>query len=285
MGPDTVKCLVILATIALVLALVIWLIWGNRGLQKKMYKVYSDRLPAGFDGFRIAQVSDLHNTQIGKNNQRLLNMLREEKPDMIAITGDLFDSRKTDIDAGMDFVKVAMKIAPCYYISGNHESRLDEYEQLKLDMLAAGVVVLEDDKTAVAVEEDRITVMGLQDPAFIDGFRCANGDGVITNKIDQLQQTDDGFTVLLSHRPEWFKSYVKSDADLVLCGHAHGGQIRLPLLGGLYTPGQGLFPTYDAGLFYESGTTMIISRGIGNSAFPFRINNRPELVVVELHVK
>ncbi len=102
------------------------------------------------------------------------------------------------------------------------------------------------------------------------------------NKLSELMSDNDKYTLLLSHRPELFEVYVKCGADLVLSGHAHGGQFRLPFVGGLVAPNQGLFPEYDAGLYTEGNTNMVVSRGVGNSILPFRFNNRPEVILIEL---
>ena len=141
------KPIIALAVVsALLTALILWIIWGNTALQLNKYTVSSERLPRAFDGCKIAHISDLHNTEIGKDNETLLNMLREAKPDIIAITGDLIDSRKTDVAAALHFAGEAVKIAPCYYVTGNHEARVSECAELKAGLEAAGVVVLENER-------------------------------------------------------------------------------------------------------------------------------------------
>ena len=267
----TAKKYIWLAVVAaILLGLIVWIAWGDSALECNSYTVSSSQLPKSFDGYRIAQISDLHNTEIGKDNERLLAMLRGAEPDMIAITGDLIDSRRTNVEIALKFIREAVKIAPCYYVTGNHESRVTEYSELKAGMEAAGVVILEDAQTEIRLGEDAIAVIGVNDPDFK------------TDKLAQLQVEEAGFTVLLSHRPELFDAYVEKNVDLALSGHSHGGQIRLPFLGGLIAPHQGLFPKYDGGLYTKDDTNMVVSRGVGNSLFPFRVNNRPEIVLVEL---
>ena len=273
------KTICILAGILLVL--IVWTAWGNTALERNTYTISSRELPDAFDSYRIAQVSDLHNAEFGDGNQRLLDMLREAEPDMIAITGDLIDSRRTDLAVALAFAKEAVQIAPCYYVSGNHEARVSEYPELKTGLEAAGVTVLDDAQVEIEVSGESITVIGVNDPSFSADY--LSGDAaVIDQKLSELAAEDPGFTILLSHRPELFDTYVAHDMDLVLTGHAHGGQFRLPLIGGLVAPNQGLFPKYDAGLYSEGNTNMIVSRGIGNSIIPFRFNNRPEVVLIEL---
>ena len=263
---------------ALLLGLIAWTLWSNKALEVNAYTVSGIHLPEAFDGYRIAHVSDLHNTTIGKNNSKLLSLLREANPDMIAITGDMIDSRHTDVAVALEFAQEAVRIAPCYYVTGNHESRLPaEYAQLKEGLLALGVEVLEDDCVALERGGETVTLIGVCDPAF-----QADDHGQTIGKTLQELRDDGHYTILLSHRPELFHVYAENNMDLVLSGHAHGGQFRLPFIGGLIAPHQGLFPQYDGGEYTQSNTHMIVSRGIGNSIIPIRFNNRPEIVLIQL---
>ena len=274
------------AVVAIVLvALVIGIAWGNTALELNTHTISSSKLPQSFDGYRIAHVSDLHNTEMGKNNEKLLAMLRDADPDMIAITGDLIDSRNTDIEVALKFVREAVKIAPCYYVTGNHEARVNEYGELKAGMETAGVTVLEDVRTEISMEGATITLIGVNDPSYQTDYLFGDSETVLNTKLEKLHTENGEFTVLLSHRPELFDTYADHGLDLVLSGHAHGGQFRLPFFGGLVAPNQGFFPEYDAGIYTEGNTNMLVSRGIGNSILPFRINNRPEVILVELQIE
>lgn len=273
------KTICILSGILLIL--IVWTAWGNAALELNTYTISSRGLPDVFDGYRIAQVSDLHNAEFGDGNQRLLDMLREAEPDMIAITGDLIDSRKTNIAVALAFAEEAVRIAPCYYVSGNHEARVPEYRELKAGLEAAGVTVLDDARVEIEISGNSITIIGVNDPSFLADYLTSDA-AVMDRKLSELSSEDASFTILLSHRPELFDTYAAHDMDLVLTGHAHGGQFRLPLIGGLIAPNQGLFPKYDDGLYSEGNTNMIVSRGLGNSIIPFRFNNRPEVVLIEL---
>lgn len=266
---------------AILVALIIWVAWGNKALQLNTYTLCSSRLPESFNGFRIAHISDLHNTEIGKENEKLLEILQEAEPDLIAITGDLIDSRHTDTEIALNFVQEAMKIAPCYYVTGNHEGRVAAYSLLKEKMKAAGVIILDDAKAEIHLNGDTIFLLGVNDPSFQTDDMSVNSEMVINTKLSCLK-TDNDFSILLSHRPELFKIYAEKEIDLVLSGHAHGGQFRLPFIGGVVAPNQGFFPEYDAGMYTAGNTKMIVSRGIGNSLFPFRFNNRPEVILIEL---
>ena len=264
------------------IAMIIWTTWENTALELNTYVVASEDLPESFDGYRIAHVSDLHNAEMGDGNEKLLAMLRDGEPDLIAITGDLIDSRNTDVEVALRFAEEAAKIAPCYYVTGNHEARVSEYSELKEGLIELGVVVLEDARVELEQSGETITLIGINDPSFQTDYLFGDSETVMQGSLQELINKDDDYTVLLSHRPELFKVYVESGADLVLSGHAHGGQFRFPLVGGLVAPNQGLFPKYDAGLYSEGSTNMIVSRGIGNSILPFRFNNRPEVILIEL---
>ena len=268
------------------LTVIIWTIWGNTALMVNTVTVTAGRIPAAFSGFRIAQVSDLHNAEFGENNARLIGLLSESRPDIIVITGDLVDSGHTDIDIAVSFAEEADRIAPVYYVTGNHEARLSQYDRLRNGLEAAGVSMLEDRAVELERDGEKITLVGLSDPDFtVRGDVFGEVPAMVSTKLESLADTESSYAILLSHRPELFESYVGSDIDLVLSGHAHGGQFRLPFIGGLVAPNQGLFPKYDAGLYTESSTQMVVSRGIGNSIIPVRFNNRPEIVIVELFAR
>lgn len=267
---------------ALFLVLIIWTAWVNTALELNEYIVISEKLPTAFDGYRIAHISDLHNAEMGEDNEKLLEMLENAEPDIIAITGDLIDSRNTDIQIALRFAEKAVNIAPCYYVTGNHEARISGYDELKNGLVELGVAVLEDERAELEVSGEVIAVIGVNDPSFQTDYLFGDAETVIESKLQELICQEDTYAVLLSHRPELFEAYVGSNIDLVLSGHAHGGQFRLPIIGGVVAPNQGLFPKYDGGLYTEADTNMIVSRGIGNSIIPFRFNNRPEVILIEL---
>ena len=260
-----------------------WIIWGNTALMIQQYTVASDRIPEPFSGFRIAQVSDLHNDVFGQDNCNLLQKLAESEPDIIVLTGDLIDSRHTNPTVAADFAQEAIKIAPVYYVSGNHESRMVEtFEQLVDELEQMGVCVLRDEAVTIEKNGAEIQLIGLDDI----GFYIPDTSGVSREEmaLDYIRslRNPDLYSILLSHRPELMDVYAGGGCDLVFSGHSHGGQARLPVIGGLYAPGQGIFPEYDGGVYQQENTCMVVSRGVGNSLMPVRFNNRPEIVVVEL---
>lgn len=260
----------------LIAALIAWAAIDSRNIDVTRFTVSG--APEAFSGFKIAQISDLHNAEFGTDNQKLIDILKSEAPDAIVITGDLIDARRTNTEIAESFARRCMEIADCYYVPGNHEARLGgTYDAFESALIADGVNVLRNGSVRIRKEMDAIRIVGVDDPAF------AKASDAITNLDAALEAlSSDDFTILLAHRPELIDEYSKWEIDLVLSGHAHGGQIRLPGIGGLYAPGQGFFPKYTSGNYTVGDTEMIVSRGIGNSVFPLRVNDRPEVVIVTL---
>lgn len=274
--------ILLIMTALLLITFVVWVLWANTALELNSYTIRSAKIPETFSGFRIAQVSDLHCCQLGKDNKRLLSMLKDAQPDIIAITGDLFDSEKSGTqEESLRFAEEALKIAPCYYVTGNHEARFDDSDILTDQLKALGVVVLDDLSIEYTLDTQAIYITGINDPSYETSYLFGDSESVVDGKLQALKN-DDSFQLLLSHRPELFDVYCKNGMDLVLSGHAHGGQFRLPFVGGLFAPNQGFFPEYDSGLYTDGQTQMIVSRGVGNSRFPVRFNNRPEVILIEL---
>lgn len=276
------RWIVLVALCALLACLIPYLLWANAALT--VSHVELDLLP-GEGSFTIAQVSDLHNAEFGGGNRELLAILEEAEPDLIAITGDLIDSRRTDPAPALAFLEGAVELAPVCYVTGNHEFRAyDAYQDLKSQMEELGVIVLENE--SMVLEEVPLRVIGLDDPSFgVRSDPSATPEQILQGALTALAPQageEDLRTVLLAHRPEYVELYAQYGADLVLSGHAHGGQVRLPGVGGLYAPGQGFLPEYTSGLYQIGGTSLVVSRGLGNSLFPLRVNNRPEVVLVKL---
>ena len=272
----------IFVTILLLLfILVVWTIWGNVTVGITRYTVTSNRLPHSFDGYKIAVVSDLHNAQFGNNNSQLVEKIKKEHPDIIAITGDLVDSNRTDIEIAIQLVSRLTEIAPCYYVTGNHEAWINEqYKELEKGLIAENVVILHDNVIQLTKGSETIQIAGQDDPYFTNTDTYIQ-ESMLQTRINNMSLSNE-YCILLSHRPEMFEAYVSEEFDLVLSGHAHGGQFRVPFIGGIIAPDQGLFPEFDAGKYSKNNTIMIVSRGIGNSIIPVRFNNRPEIVIVEL---
>ena len=261
------------------LLLAAFLYWQDNGLMlTKM--TYEGDIPRSFDGYKILQVADLQNKVFGRNQKPLLKKINDSSPDIIVITGDLLDRHegRTDVDSAMDFIHEIIDIAPVYFVSGNHEHQSGEYDALLEELISAGVTVLDNGKSIIDRNGETITLIGLADKS-------------VNQYYDKMLHTlmagqEDSFNILLSHRPELFETYVQENIDLAFTGHAHGGQIIIPFLRqGIFAPHQGFFPKYTEGMHEKDGTVMVVSRGLGNSSFPFRIFNRPELIEVILKAK
>ena len=261
--------------------LVLWTIWGNVTVGVTHYSVTSKQLPDSFDGFKIAVVSDLHNARFGRDNSQIVRKIEEEHPDIIAITGDLVDANRTDIETAITLVHKLMQLAPCYYVTGNHEAWIGkQFSVLEEMLLAENVQILHDEVIRLERDGQTIQLAGLDDPDFTERDTVVQ-QSLLQTKLNQMNLSEE-YCILLSHRPETFEAYVEENIDLVLSGHAHGGQFRLPFIGGIVAPDQGLFPKYTAGKYIRNNTTMIVSRGVGNSIISVRFNNRPEILVIEL---
>ena len=259
--------------------------WANARVWNARVEIRDEKIPAAFDGFVLCQVSDVHNEARGEGNAALLRALREAAPDLICITGDFLDSRRTDLDFALELAGQLAEIASAVYVTGNHEARLKDLSALEAGLAARGVRVLRDDWMPLARGGEEIALLGLDDPGF-----SAGEDWTLAEGLDQTQarlsallaQAGDRFSLVLSHRPELLPAYAEAGADLVLSGHAHGGQVRLPGIGGLFAPGQGILPRLTSGVYARGETRLVVSRGLGNSAFPLRVFNPPEIVTVTL---
>ncbi|MGL6008464.1 MAG: metallophosphoesterase, partial [Culicoidibacterales bacterium] len=195
----------------------------------------------------------------------------------IVFTGDIIDSYKTDAKTTLELIDQLGEFAPLYYVVGNHEARIPEYAEFELALIERGVEVLRNEMSVVTLGTETIAFLGLDDPVFF-----TSDEFMRTTLADLQQQVGEAFPILLTHRPEYLAMYEDQQVPLVLVGHAHGGQVRLPFTEGVFAPGQGLWPQLTSGVHTQAETTMVISRGLGNSAFPIRVQNRPEIVTVTL---
>ena len=269
---------------AAILAFAVLIFLGGNWLQTTAYEIRSSRIPAPFDGCCVVQVSDLHKQRFGKHQFRLTRAIRNARPDLIAITGDLTYLGAWNAEDIDDLARQLNDIAPVYFVSGKHDVLSGGLEELLKHLEGSGIRILEGESTAISRGTDSIVVAGIQDPGV---FRQQGGVGRTIDRwkaaLASLRDSlGDRYTVLLSHQPQFFAQFADLGFDLVLSGHAHGGQIRLPFVGALYAPGQGWLPRYASGMHVRGRTRMIVSRGLGNSWFPIRFLNRPELVVVRL---
>ena len=278
----TIKKRFIILAVILILFGFIYL--SNERITISKITIISNKIPENFDEVIICQISDLHNKEFGENNNKLIKKINNVKPNIIVITGDLIDSNHLEIDVAIEFINNIKYVAPIYFVPGNHESNINDYELFKNMLIDNNVIILDNKVNKLSADNDTINLIGIEDPTF--SFHPSLSESERTNSVlKDLDYDNDKFTILLSHRPELFDIYVENKIDLVLTGHAHGGQVRIPFVGGMFSPNQGLFPKYDSGMFKEKDTQMYVSRGLGNSVIPFRINNNPELVVITLKTK
>ncbi len=233
---------------------------------------------------RIALITDLHSCRYGEGQKELLDAIRAQNPDVILLGGDIFDDEIADTNTERFLLGIAGKY-PIYYVTGNHECWSGaEAFAVKMGILEkCGIPVLSQESAVLNIRGEALTVCGVDDP---ESYLLDSHALYYDTRLDQVlaDTSEKQYTVLLAHRPEYFPSYAARDFDLVLCGHAHGGQWRIPyLLNGLITPNQGLFPQYAGGLYEQNGTTMIVSRGLAReSTLVPRIFNRPELVIIDV---
>lgn len=256
-----------------ILLIFLFLKVNNEYIVTTSHEVISEEIPASFDGFKIVQVSDLHDAMFGDRNERLITKVEQQQPDVIFITGDIIDSRRYKLEQSIETAEQLVAIAPTYFVTGNHEIATNEYLHIYSELEKVGVQTLKNEVLQLSKGADTLKLIGLEDPLM--GYNVEQQLSVLTSTSD--------YTILLSHRPELFEAYVAAKVDIVFAGHAHGGQIRIPfLLDGMFSPGQGWLPKYTAGMYEELETTMFVSRGLGNSAFQQRLFNLPELVSVTL---
>ncbi len=250
--------------IATVFILAVWIfLWySNNALTVTKYQIGAPK------DLNIVQLSDLHGKSFGKNGEKLFKSVQALSPDIIAITGDIIHKyEERDIQTAIYTIERLKKIAPVYFVSGNHEMRSTRYRKLRESLKEAGATVLDNS----FVELDNITLYGLN---------CASQRN---STLSNLVKSDNNFKILLAHKPQFIEKFESVELDLVLSGHTHGGQWRIPFTNvGVYSPGQGLFPKYCGGLYALKNSTLIVSRGLGNSQCPFRLFNRPEITLIVL---
>ncbi len=262
--------------LALVAVLAVLIYDSNTRLVTEDFTLRSMRVPQSFDGFRIVHLSDLHETEFGANNCDLISAVADADPDIIAITGDLVDKEGTESYVATLALEL-VNIAPVYYVSGNHEWAsgwtLDLFELLE----NCGVHVLRNEYEILTRGDDQIVIAGIDDPngpydqktpeELVEEIRMAEGNKYI---------------LMLAHRNTELDTWSSLGVDAVLCGHAHGGVIRLPFTDGLVAPGQGLFPTWTDGIYTKDDTQMLVSRGLANARGIPRFLNNPEVVCANL---
>ena len=266
--------------LALAVLAALFLRWDNTALQTTYFDPVFADLPEGFDGCRIAVLSDLHGAEFGENNQELFTAVAQESPDYIVYLGDLEDHYRGPAAGYAETVAAGLTaIAPTYYVTGNHEWGIGDVPALKETLAAHGVSVLSNQFVPLERNGDIIVLAGIDDP---NGYADQKTPEEVAAEV--YAAYGDPFWVLLAHRNNRFaEQYSLLGADLVLSGHGHGGIIRLPFTDGLLSTNRTFFPSYTSGLYEENGSCLFVTRGLGNSGPTFRLFNRPEVAAVTLH--
>lgn len=267
--------------IAIILFVCLFLYFENNLISITRIDIISYDVPAAFAGYKIVHLSDLHSKRFSKEQGILKSKIKDIKPDAIVFTGDLIDSKLEQLEPCMELMRGLVKMAPTFFVTGNHEWGSGKYADLEKQLEGNGIVVLRNTYAKIRKGTDEIDIVGIDDP--VAGGRI-NGDSTASNIREAIKGIEDTekFKILLAHRPESFPLYSEYGFNLVFAGHAHGGQVRLPFIGGIVAPNQGFFPQYTAGKHEWGNAVMVVSRGLGNSVFPQRVFNRPEIVVVTL---
>lgn len=265
--------------VIIAIVLIFMLIACDMRLKTVVYIIESDKVS---NTVTFALITDLHSDKYGKGQKTLLNAVDEQSPDIVLLGGDIFDDEKS-YDNAETTIKYLAEKYPCYYVTGNHEYWSKDIDNI-LDIVESyGAVVLSGDCDTITINGESINICGVDDPAVVKYTK--HGKGIERQMKESLKGVDtENYTILLSHRPELIDTYKEYDFDLVLSGHAHGGQWRIPgLINGIYVPNQGLFPQYAGGRYdYDTGT-LIVSRGLARESTPIpRVFNRPELVIVKV---
>lgn len=269
------------AAVTVVLAVVIDGVYCRNVLCVSRYNISSEKLDTSL---KIVLIADQHNRQFGTNDSRLVEKIREQSPDIIAVDGDMVTTNEPNDDVMKSLLPQLAEIAPTYYCLGNHELLLKDKIDFKSDITAAGAVLLDNESVVFEKDGQQFLIGGLTEYPYYD-YYAPDFDNPERYFWDDFCNSSDGcFSILLHHKPEYTEDMLsKSNVDLVLCGHTHGGLIRIPFIGGLYAPNQGFFPKYDKGEFDLNGTKMIITSGLGNSNFVPRLNNCAEICVINVN--
>ncbi|MCU6711764.1 metallophosphoesterase [Paenibacillus sp. J5C_2022] len=264
------------------LLLSVFLYEENNHIGITAYSISSSKLPQGLDGYRIVQLSDLQSKMYPKDQYPIVSKVKRLKPDIIVMTGDMVDAGHYDEEATMALMRGVAEIAPVYFAAGNHEYAARTFKGLEKKLTGLGIHVLRNEQVRIKAGDGYISLIGVDDPIF-----NKKEDGDVDKMTAHLREAIgeeelEDYSILLSHRPELFHVYADRGIDLSFTGHAHGGQFRLPIVGGVYSPGQGMWPELSEGMHERDGSMLVINRGLGNSTFPQRLFNRPEIVLVEL---
>ncbi|MHB8840820.1 MAG: metallophosphoesterase [Candidatus Aquicultor sp.] len=280
----------VIAIIA-VIVMVPFLAWffnvENNSLELVTFELHFKKLPDKFGNYRIVQITDLHNKEFGPNQRDLVAMVKSARPDLIVVTGDLIDRKRYGKGPSLSLLTQLKRLAPVYFVTGNHEWWSGRFDELSQDIKNAGVTILQNRHVEITRGGESLYLVGIDDIAKQYGINHDDPfaeDHFIGGELNEAMAglSSNDFKILLAHRPERFPVYALHGVDLVFAGHAHGGQVRPPFSGAIVTPDQGFFPNYSDGVYRQASSTMVLSRGLGVSTIPFRLFCLPEVIVVVL---
>lgn len=274
------RCMLLGFFICVIIGFIAFNIYKNQYFETTYYTIYSSKIDSSI---RAVVIADLHCREYGEDNKELLNEIRDQKPDIILIAGDLVTYEEKDVSVAVSLCNNLVEIAPVYYCYGNHEAVLMhdslEWERVPIDqyVIQKGLTFFYNNYVTTNINGNVISIGGF--------LGTPNGDGY-ENWAESLEEFEEqeNFKLLISHFPGTFYDNVKADidADLAVAAHYHGGLIRIPGIGGLYHPDDGLFPRYSGGKYMLENAVLIVSRGLGNHEWIPRINNQPELVIIDI---
>lgn len=283
---------IIFIFIGIFILMYLYIKYNVNTLEVTKYVVENKKVPKEFDGYNIVQISDLHSKLFGENNKKLIQKIKSLNPDIVVVTGDLIDGENNNYNVALDFMKEISKLYRVYYIIGNHEQKSlikkykDEYKDYFNKLHQIDFVNLDNNKVEIVKGKSNINLYGLTVPYSCYKYLFDNQEttSIEINFLEEkLGKVDrEQFNILLAHTPFYFDEYEKWGADLILCGHVHGGIVRLPLVGGLLSPDRKFFPKYDLGEYTKNKSTMIVSKGLGGSKVLIRVNCKPEIVNIKL---
>lgn len=274
------------------LFIIVEILRSNFIITTEMYTITKENVPISFEGYKIVLISDLHSREFGDGNKRLINVIDMQLPDIVVMTGDMISTKDRDWDVFLTLAENLAKKYQTFYVVGNHEQNLKD-ERLA-DLIAkienTGTIVLDNEKTVIEKNNEKINLYGLW--FHLRYYRDLRSDYQKDNYfgIESIQKilatpNKKEFNILLTHNPVYYDTYSEWGSDLTLCGHFHGGMIRLPIVGGLFSPEKKLFPKYDSGVFYDNNSYLVVTKGLGNGNLGFRFLNCPEVTVITLNRK
>lgn len=278
------KRIICAAGILFITSLIGYELYSSKYMLKTTY--YTVETNKTDEKIRIVQLSDLHNSEFGKDNNRLIARVSEEDPDLIFVTGDIIISNEIETEIAINLINDLTKIAPVYVSMGNHEKEYEDKYGIDISSVyeEAGAVVLDRNYEEIIINDNKIRIAGIYGYCFPIGYEVERKDESVF--LNNFQNTDS-LKLLLAHMPlGWYHSGSLDswNIDVVFSGHTHGGQVRLPFIGGLYAPDLGLFPGREGGLYYsqDAKKVLVLSKGLGSSEIIPRFNNIPEIVVVDV---